>query len=182
MEALISPSRPFVARLDFAAVYDANVDRVWRVISRLGVRANELEDAVQDTFTIAFRSSDEFRGASKVSTWLIGIAVRVAHDYRRRSARKPTEPLEVSITRMRDSRPGPHELLELTRAAELLPRLLDQLEPTQRDAFVLIDLEHHTAVEVAELTSVPVNTVYSRLRLARTRFNQLVEALNRSPS
>jgi RNA polymerase sigma-70 factor (ECF subfamily) len=55
-------------------------------------------------------------------------------------------------------------------------RLLDQLSPDQRDVFVLAELEQLTAPEIAVATSTPLNTVYSRLRLARARFNELVAA------
>lgn len=166
--------------LEVGALYDACVDVVWRVLARLGVPSADLEDAVQDTFVLAHRRRGEFRGQSRPSTWVVGIAVRVAHDHRRRAQRKPSEPLEPLVGQLRDERPAPDERAALAQASALVQRLLEQLEPAQRDVFVLIELEGLTAPEVAELTEAPLNTVYSRLRLARARFESLVSALQRA--
>ena len=108
-------------------------------------------------------------------TWLTGIAVKVAHDYRRTVQRKPTGPLEPA-SQVADAAVGPDELAVRRDALGFALRLLDQLEPAQRDVFVLIEFEQLSAPEVAEVTSTPLNTVSSRLRLARAHFNELVAA------
>ena len=63
----------------------------------------------------------------------------------------------------------------------LAMRLLDQLDAAQREVFVLAEFEQHTAPEIAELTGAPLNTVYSRLRLGRAHFNELVATSEKSP-
>lgn len=165
--------------VDFSRLYDETVDVAWRVLARLGVRTAELEDAVQDVFIIAHRRRADFRGQSRASTWVTGIAVRVAHDYRRRVARKPTEPLEPHAPSLEDQRRAPDEALSHSQAAAVLARLLERLEPTQREVFVLAELEQYSAPEIAQLTGAPLNTVYSRLRLARARFDGLVQDFHR---
>lgn len=162
---------------DFLRLYDETVDVAWRVLQRLGVREAELEDAVQDVFAVAFRRRSDFHGGSKASTWITGIAIRVAHDYRRRVGRKPTEALDQH-RHLEDAKQSPDETVIRSQAGKVLLSLMDQLEPTQREVFVLAELEQLSAPEIASLTSTPVNTVYSRLRLARERFNELVENLN----
>jgi RNA polymerase sigma-70 factor (ECF subfamily) len=167
------------ARVDFATLYDDTVDVAWRVLARLGVRAADLEDAVQDVFVIAHRQLPTFRGEAQLSTWVTGISIRVAHDHRRRSARKPSESLEPHATSLVDGSRGPDEQVARSEAEDTLAHLLSALEARQREVFVLAELEQLTAPEIADLTQVPVNTVYSRLRLARAHFNQQVEELNR---
>ena len=56
---------------------------------------------------------------------------------------------------------------------------LDQLPMEQRAVFVLHELDEQSAPEVAEALGTPLNTVYSRLRLARERFRAAVEALQK---
>ena len=73
------------ARLD--AVYRENFSTVWRGLRRLGVPERSLEDAAQDVFLIVHRRANDFEGRSSVRTWIYGIAVRVAKDYRRAEAR-----------------------------------------------------------------------------------------------
>ena len=156
---------------DFVRLYREHVDVVWRVISRLGVRSADVEDAVQDVFIVAHRRLSTLNAPP--ASWLTGIAVKVAHDYRRRDARKPSSPLEPAKNEP-DRAKLPDELAEQRDSLEYALRLLDRMPSEQRDVFVLAELEQLTAPEIAAVTSVPVNTVYSRLRLARARFNELV--------
>jgi RNA polymerase sigma-70 factor (ECF subfamily) len=161
--------------LDFTRLYRESVEQVWRVISRLGVRAADVEDAVQDVFIIAHRRLDTLREDVRPAAWLSAIAVKVAHDYRRRDSRKPAVPLEPA-KQLPDGAARPDEVAARRDALDFAMRLLDQLVPEQRDVFVLAELEQLTAPEIAVATSAPLNTVYSRLRLARARFNELVAA------
>lgn len=161
--------------LDFTTLYRERVAQVWRVIRRLGVRAADVEDAVQDVFIVAHRRIETLRPEVSPGAWLSGIALRVAHDYRRRETRKPSAPLEPAKS-VPDDAARPDELAAHRDALDYALRLLEQLPPEQRDVFVLVELEQLSAPEVAEATSTALNTVYSRLRLARARFNELVAA------
>lgn len=159
---------------EFERLYRQHVDGVWKFVERLGVPSRFLEDAVQDTFVIAHRRLAAFRAESSVKTWLHGIAIKVAKDYRRREGRKggwdellPTTP---------DPRSSPHDSVARREELDLVLQLLEQLDEQQRTVFVLVDFEGYTAPEVAELTQTNVNTVSTRLRAARHRFNELAEA------
>ncbi len=157
---------------DFDALYDAHVDGVWRLLQRFGVPDSGIEDAVQEVFIVAHRKLKDFRGDSTLKTWLGGICVRVAKDARRTVARKGGhEPLTNEIPQ-----PGP-QLEERVGQREALHRvlaLLAALEPDQREVFVLADLEGMTVPEIADATGENLNTLYTRLRTARQRFNALV--------
>ncbi|MBL8953099.1 MAG: sigma-70 family RNA polymerase sigma factor [Myxococcaceae bacterium] len=177
----LAPPASSAVRATFPALYDDHVDLAWRVLARLGVAAPDLEDAVQDVFIVAHRRLAQFRGDSKLSTWVTGIAVRVAHDYRRRDARKPAEPLEPHEAALEDRGVAPDDAVSRAQAGDLLATLLARLEPSQREVFVLAELEQLSAPEIAELMGTPVNTVYSRLRLARERFNEGAAALRGEP-
>jgi RNA polymerase sigma-70 factor (ECF subfamily) len=152
---------------------------VWRFLERMGVPERHLDDATQDTFVIAHRQLSGFRGASSLNTWLHGIALRVAREYRRREARKGGwEPLSSATP---DDARSPQESAADREQLALVLRLLDHLDETQRTVFVLVELEGLTAPEVADLTESNVNTVSTRLRAARLRFNQLVESTGAAP-
>lgn len=158
----------------FEPLYHANVDAIWRFLERLGVPARNLEDATQDTFLIAHRRLGEFRGESSLKTWLHGIALRVAKDHRRTEGRKGGwEPLEPTLRH--DGR-APDDAAAHRQSLSRVLALLEELDEQQRTTFVLIELEGFTAPEVAALTDTNVNTVSTRLRAARLRFNQLVAA------
>ena len=168
---------PAVSTHDFDALYEAHFDFVWRSLRRLGVAPSQLDDAAQEVFVVVHRRLGDFEGRSSAKTWLFGIALRVAKDVRRWNFRKnrheplPDEPLADA------SSPDPHTLAERREAARALDRCLAAIADDRRPVFVLMELEGMTAPEVSEATGVPLNTAYSRLRLARAEFEREVARL-----
>ncbi len=164
----------------FEVLYDAYVDDVWRAVRRLGVDVGHVDDVVQDTFVTAWRSLSRFEGRSQVKTWLIGIAFNHArHALRAQSQRAVTrEPLDA---RLPSTQRAPDEAVATQRQRQALLHMLEALPVEQREVFVLMELEGFTAPGVGELLEVPVNTVYSRLRLARAAINDAVARLQDSP-
>lgn len=172
----LSPELSKAEPIDFETLYDENAELAFRVLGGMGVRADELDDALQDVFVVAHRRLPEFRGDSKPSTWVSGIAVRVAHDYRRRHSRKPSEPLEPHAHGLVATGDQPDTSLMRAQALSSVQAFLDQLSAPQREVFVLAELEQQSAPEIAESLQVPLNTIYSRLRLARAHFEAWVQA------
>lgn len=150
--------------LDLTTLYEDHARQVWRTLVRLGVPAANVEDAVQEVFLTAHRRRGTFGVRSSAGTWLIGIAVKVAANTRRRSASKATVELRDSLPALGANL---EEELERRRRLFELEAVLSQLPDEQREAVVLCDLEQLSAPEVSEALSVNVNTVYSRLRLGR---------------
>lgn len=160
--------------VDVPSAYDAHVDFVWRLLVRLGVPTANVEDAVQEVFLVLHRRRDEFTGTSALRTWLGGIAVRVASDQRRGQQRTRHRLAELDrIPRIPPREPS--QALEEREAFTLVQGLLDQLSEEQRTVFVLAEFEELTLREIADITDVNANTVSSRLRLARQRFEALVQ-------
>jgi len=166
----LAETRP---ELDFDTVYSSTFDFAWRLLRRLGVPESSLDDAAQDVFIVVHRRLEEFEGRSSPKTWVAGIAVRVAADHRR-SARRRGAPVELS-DELADTRPGPLESVSSLEALRLVQTLLSTLDDNQRQVFVLMEMEQLTATEVAGIVDANVNTVYSRLRLARAAFEQALE-------
>ena len=154
----------------FEALYEEHFDFVWRSLRRLGIPALTIDDAVQDVFLVVHRRLGEFEGRSSVKTWLFGIALRVASVHRRSAARRPTEPLTEEPADAATA-PAAEALSEAREAARLVHQLLDCLEEDRRAVFVLSELEQMTAPEISTALGVNLNTVYSRLRLARRDFD-----------
>lgn len=171
------PTEAPTARIaGFDALYDATVDFAWRVLVRLGVPTSQIEDAVQDVYLVVHRRRDAMPPGVEPKAWVAGIAIKVAHDYRRRLHRKaPGVSLEAAAhVADAGAHADPSALTTQRQAKELVLALLEQLEEEQRTVFVLAELEELTAPQIADITGVGVNTVYSRLRLARARFDAAV--------
>jgi RNA polymerase sigma-70 factor, ECF subfamily len=118
------------------------------------------EELAQDVFLAAWRGLPRFRGGSSFSTWLFAIARNACIDRaRRRSARPHTTPLEAYHQLEAPAAPGGEARRALEAAAELSPPL--------REALLLRDVQGLSYEEIAELQSIPVGTVRSRLAAAR---------------
>lgn len=146
-------------------VFDEYAPFVWRTVRHFGVRDADLEDVCQEVFVAVHRKLESFEGRSTLRTWLYGICMRTASDYRRRAhvrrERAVAELPPVSIE--------PEQLDELERAQsrQLLQQLLDELDEDKRAVFVLYELEELGMKEVAAILGCPVQTAYSRLHAAR---------------
>lgn len=162
------------AVLEFTGVYDEHFAFVWRSMRRLGVPDRLLDDAAQDVFIVVHRRLAEFEGRSSLKSWLFAIARRVAHDHRRRIGRKErTEELPETLVDPRSVTPA-HDA-ERAQAVRTLHEILGSMDDDKREVFVLAELEQMTVPEIADAIGANVNTVYSRLRVARTAFDQAVQ-------
>ena len=154
----------------FGALYAAHFKAVWRTLQRLGVHPGSVDDATQEVFVTAWRRWDDFEGRSTERTWLLGIAIKVASDTRRKQ--RPTE--EVS-PELQMSGPGPETIAAAKEIGQRVEVLLAKLEPERREVLLLVDVEGYSVPEVASATGVNLNTLYTRLRAARQQFEDLVK-------
>jgi RNA polymerase sigma-70 factor (ECF subfamily) len=166
--------------LDVRTLYAAHFTMVWRSLRRLGVAESLVEDAVQDVFLVAHRRLREYEGRSAPSTWLYGIALRVAKDYRRAAAR--LEKRRARLTEEQASEPvageDPADALARKEANRLLHELLDLLPAEERELLVLVDLEGLSVSTAAPLVGLQLRTCQRRLKAARMTFEA---ALARHP-
>ncbi len=155
---------------DFGALYAGHFRAVWRTLQRLGVHPGSVDDATQEVFVAAWKKWSEFEGRSSERTWLLGIAIRVASDLRRKQ--RPTEPVSPEL---QHGSPGPESMIVSKEVGRRVEALLARLEPERREVLLLVDLEGYSVPEVATATGVNVNTLYTRLRAARHQFEDLVK-------
>jgi len=167
----VAPGQP-PASPDFQALYRAHVGYVWNALRRLGVARGELEDLTQETFLRAFRNHASFDPSRPLRPWLFAIAARTAVDFRR-AARHGREVLEAAPDAAHEV-PGADEDLAAAQQRRLLRELIDGLDDDRRAVFVMHECLGHTAVEIAQALDIPMNTAYSRLRLARADFKALL--------
>lgn len=152
------------------AVYREHFQFVWRSARRLGAQPAALDDVVQDVFLIVARRLPEFRGEASIRTWLFAITMRVVQVHRRSASRHLRR-----VEAFAEAHPGEGtDPYARSDAAEELIKLLDRLDDDRRAVFVLAELEGMTAQEIAAGLGLNVNTVYSRLRLARQQLEKVL--------
>lgn len=146
----------------------------WALVGRLGVPASHVEDVVQEIFLVLHRRRHDFRNESSVQTWLHGITLRVARRHRARVQRGELDPLPPET---RAKGPSVESTVEGRAQLARLDALLDQLPEEQREVFVLAEVGELSAPEIAQAMGTKLNTVYSRLRLARSRMKASLDAM-----
>jgi RNA polymerase sigma-70 factor (ECF subfamily) len=161
---------PVRSAAEFRALFDQQVDFVWRVLRRYGVPDREIEDACQEVFLIVHRKLGEFEGRSSLRTWIYAIAARVAQVSRRKAYFR-RESLE-SPAHEPHAEANQEELATQSRALTLVDQVLTGMDPEKREAFVLYELEGMSVAEVASAVGVPENTALYRLQRAREELAQ----------
>jgi RNA polymerase sigma-70 factor (ECF subfamily) len=181
--ALVSPLAPRAAtsavairEIDVAAAFRHHYDFVFRVLLCTGVPRPACDDAIQDVFVTVHRRRRDYDGRAPLRHWIYGIAKGVGRNYGRKARRRASRVVELPA--LGDGlAAGPQAdceyLVERGRQLSVVAAMLEALGDEQREVFVLIHVEGMTAPEVARMVDVSVNTVYSRLRLARSKFEKL---------
>lgn len=161
-------------------MHAAHADFVYRSLQRLGVRAMDLEDALQDVFLVVHKKLDGFDPSLKLRSWLFGIAARVAVAHRRKAhLRREHGDMELDRHPESGTPAGPEAAVMERQGRERLAQILDKLTPEKRAVFVMFEIEGKTTAEIADELGLPLGTVYSRLSAARAEFQRAVERLHR---
>ncbi len=155
-------------------MYRQEVSSVYAFLYRLGAPKSELPDLTHDVFTLAIGKWNSFDRARPVRPWLLGIAWRVASEWR---AKKKPELVEALPEQ--EAEAGPDASLEAKDAQKLVQRGLSKLDETKRAAFVLHELQGLSVNEVADAMAAPLQTTYSRLRAAREELAVAVRRIQR---
>jgi RNA polymerase sigma-70 factor, ECF subfamily len=150
------------------ALYDAHVDRVFRLVYRMAGDLDRAQDYTQETFIRAFSRLAEFRGEAALSTWLGSIAISVTlnglRKLRRRNEREVA--LEDGMPLGRFSSQADPDL------KSRLAQAIDDLPDGYRAVFVMHDVEGYTHEEIGASLGVHPGTSKAQLFRARARLRE----------
>jgi len=154
------------------ALYDAHVDRVYRLAYRMTGEDAVAQDCTQETFVRAFERLKEFRGDAALSTWLHAIATSVVLNTLRKVKRfhRREAPLEAAAgTGHEPARVDPDLKQRLHEAIDALPE-------KYRMVFVMHDVEGYTHEEIGRTLGVQVGTSKAQLFRARAKLREALTA------
>ncbi len=172
---------PTVERPAFANVFAAELPYVLRSLRRLGALPADVEDLGHDVFMVVHRELARFDPARPIRPWLFGIAFRVASDHRR-LARVRREVPTAQVPDAAALAESAEAHLERADDRALVLAALAALDLERRAVIVMHDLDGFSAPQVAAELGIPLNTAYSRLRLAREDLRRAVQRIRaRSP-
>jgi RNA polymerase sigma-70 factor (ECF subfamily) len=145
---------------------------VYRFALRLVHDESAAEDLVSEVFFDAWRQAGKFEGRSRVATWLLGIARNKAHAMLRR--RSETRLDEKWATTIEDPADDQAVSIEKNERGAILRKCLKRLSVAHREIIDLVYYHEKSIDEVAEIISMPRNTVKTRMHYARLRMAKLV--------
>lgn len=135
--------------------------RLFKFVYRLTRSHSIAEELVNDVMLVIWRKAGDFRGESRVSTWVLGIAYRLAM---RRLGRR-----RLRLSRQRQLAGGEVETMSSLEIEDWVRSGLEALPPIQKVTVVLVFYLGLSYDEVAQVTGCPVNTVKTRMFHARKK-------------
>jgi RNA polymerase sigma-70 factor, ECF subfamily len=147
------------------ALYDAHVDRVYRLAYRMTGDGTLAQEYTQDTFVRAFEKIGEFRGEAALSTWLHSVATSVILNGLRKVKRVRTREadLDDAVHVAGGVREADPDLKQRLRAA------IDALPQRYKAVFVMHDVEGYTHEEIGQALGVETGTSKAQLSRARAK-------------
>ena len=173
---VVHPVEPRVDTV-FRELVAQHKERLYRFVLKHIGHSTEAEDLAQQAFVEAARTFETFRGESQLSTWLYGIAMNLVRNHLSRSPQRlyrfeDESALDDTPTDTAD----PCKHLEMTQMVRMLDNELAGLMPEMREVLLLVALDDMSYEAAAELLSVPIGTVRSRVSRARAQLRRRFEA------
>jgi RNA polymerase sigma-70 factor (ECF subfamily) len=166
----------------FDTLYDRHALALWRFVQRSVQQAELADELAQEVWFSVVREAARYEARARFRTWLFTLAHHRVVDHWRRH--RPHASLDASTedgatladTLAAESGFGPERRLDSREQAQALLDALAALPPTQRQAFLLQAEGGLSVAEIAAATGVNAETAKSRLRYARARLRETLEA------
>jgi RNA polymerase sigma-70 factor (ECF subfamily) len=162
--------------VDVGALFDAHAQELMRFVFRMSGRKEMAEEIVQEVFVTAYKRRGELIPGSNLRAWLYRVATMHMRHHRRGIARWFGMVDRFQRRIAADAPALPDANAERRSDVARIEACLGRLPEDQREVFVMFELQELGGTEIAAALGIPLNTVWSRLRLARARFRAAWEA------
>jgi len=162
----------------FEAIYATYARGVYNLVLRTLGNREEAADLLQEIFLRVHRHLGSFRGRSSLKTWIYRIAIN-----RCRSRLRRVQPSWVGLaeegydgaTPLEDLRRDPEQRAMASETSRRVGRLLARVPSPYRETLYLREIEELSYKEIAEIMTVRVGTVRSRIARGREHLRELLE-------
>ncbi|MFO0666039.1 MAG: RNA polymerase sigma factor [Polyangiaceae bacterium] len=167
-------------RPTFRALFEAEYLYVRRSLQRFGVRTTDIDDAAHDVFAAVHRHYEAYDPSRPIRPWLFAFVIRIAAKHKERARRRRDRDDALTSDLMIDESPCAEAQLAAAQVRRFVLGALQHVAPERRSVLVLHELDEQPIPEIASALGIPLNTAYSRLRLARADFRAVVARLRAS--
>jgi RNA polymerase sigma-70 factor, ECF subfamily len=154
--------------------YKSFESRVYAFAMRRLSSPEEAEAVVVETMYEVWKVAKSFQGASRVETWLLGIAKYKSLD-KLRARDLQTDDIDDYADSMADEAPGVEQLVYAKERAHILADCIGELPKDQSEALHLVYFEGSSVEEVSQIQAIPGGTVKTRLFHARKKLKDCLE-------
>ena len=187
-----STERRFVERLQkhderaFNELVEAYSPRVYRLVARMLGRRVDAVDMAQEVFVQIFKGIGQFRGDSKLGTWIYRVAINLCKNRSKYLSRRQDDKQDA-LDAVADRQPlhqakgvtsgqinRPDHMVEGMQIEAIMRKCIAELDPDFREALILRDVENLSYEEIIDITGVAEGTVKSRIHRARALLKQRV--------
>ena len=158
--------------LAFEELYRKYQTRLSRFLANVVRQPQIVEEVLDDTLMVVGERATDFKGESKLSTWIFASAYRKAM----KALRRYDTPLEDHGAENRLSpEPGPEEVFGQSRLHGLLREAMANLSSDHRAVVELTYFQDLSYREIAEIMECPVDTVKTRMFYARRQLRRCLD-------
>lgn len=161
--------------------YEHHAPRLLAVARRI-LKDNELaKDAVQEAFKNIFLHLPEFRGESRLETWMTRIVVNVCLGYLRKHKIRLKGEVDCqgeneAVRMLADQRENPLDSTYRSELRVILKKAMGYLKRIHQEVIFLHDIQQKTLEEISEILDTPVGTIKSRLFYGRKQLRDILES------
>lgn len=165
-------------------------DRLYNTLLKICCNPDDAAELTQETFVKVIESITSFQGKSSFYTWLFRIGVNLTLTFIKRQQKIPMHSLDAPVNEDAESagnrlaaflagreKADPAVLAENREVQAILMQMLERLEESQRVVLILRDIEGMGYQEIAEVLSIELGTVKSRISRARAGLRNLLQTV-----
>ena len=175
LRLLSSPTPQLTRDEECLDAFQKELDYVYRSLRRLGTPPSEVDDLAQEVFLALRHNWATYDRERPLRPYLFGICFRMSAA----SQRKRRREVSYAVMEVDEPGPGPDETLLAKQLRAHVLNALEQLPLKRRAVLVMHDIDDVAVRDIAAALSIPLFTVYSRLRKGR---RELEAALRRIPA
>lgn len=159
----------------FRRLYSIYERRLYAYLIKMTGNQGDAEDLVVEVMLAVWQAAKTFRGSSRLSTWILGIARNKAMGKLSKTGRQTMTGLEQA-QEVASSEPDPHSRQVEREQRERISTALQQLSAEHREVIELTFYHGRSYAEIARIAGCPVNTVKTRMFYAKQHLRQILAA------
>ena len=159
----------------FRVLYSIYERRLYAYLIKMIGNKEDAEDLVVEVMLAVWQGAKTFKGISRLSTWILGIAHNKAMSILSRKGRQTMTELEQAKD-VASSKPDPHAGQIEREYRERISTALEQLSDEHREVIELTFYHGRSYAEIAQIAACPVNTVKTRMFYAKQHLRRILAA------